>query len=298
MAVKKNDNQPLKENEEFAKHNHNYMVFEVGLHGWKKCFLFIVILTTLILALINTALIVWIIRVQDFGLNGMGKLRISSNGLRMDGTAEFMAHLRSKYISSRNDAPLRVNSRRNISLSAIDLQNNVVGQITLSSKAIIMKNKELHIQDQNGRTLLYADDKKIKMDLDNVKFIVPGGLNFENSVKTSEVRASEFNDLRLESLTKKIYINAADGVDINSHGSDISLNSLMDTKIISQKGTIVFDSEKIQFKNLRHSSLINPLAAEVYGDIAEVCMCKDGTLFLAPPDSNKPCKVTSGVCGI
>lgn len=34
----------------------------------------------------------------------------------------------------------------------------------------------------------------------------------------------------------------------------------------------------------------------VYGGIAEVCMCGDGRLFLAPPDVQKPCKVTAGVC--
>ena len=29
---------------------------------------------------------------------------------------------------------------------------------------------------------------------------------------------------------------------------------------------------------------------------AEVCLCKDGTLFLAPPDKMRQCKIKAGIC--
>ena len=73
MAVKeKNGNKTLKENAEISKYDPGYMVYEVGhelgLYGWRKCLLYIIILTTVIVAIINMALTVWILRVQDFGL--------------------------------------------------------------------------------------------------------------------------------------------------------------------------------------------------------------------------------------
>lgn len=61
-----------------------------------------------------------------------------------------------------------MNSRKNISLSAVDAFNNVVGQITLDSDHVILKNKKLYIQDGAGRTLLFADDKKIKMNIEHM----------------------------------------------------------------------------------------------------------------------------------
>ena len=40
----------------------------------------------------------------------------------------------------------------------------------MDTNKIILKNKELHIKDRKGRTLLYADDNKIKLDLRDIHF--------------------------------------------------------------------------------------------------------------------------------
>jgi len=290
-------------NLDYTKRNDSYTIQErVGLYGWRKRCLYILILFIIILTIINLTLIIWIIRVQDFGLHGMGPLHIMNKGIRLDGTAEFTKALRAKHIMSKTDSPLHINSRRNISLSAVDDKNNVLGQITLSSHQIVMKNKELYIQDDKGRTLLYADDKKLKIDIENMDITVPGGLNFESSIETPLVSSSDgAKDLRVESLTKKLILNGPDGIEMNSFGNDISFTSLKDIQISSKKGKIIFDAQKIKLQNIPQSSVPDspiPQSTEgdVYGGIREVCMCKDGTLFLAPPDSMKPCKVTSGIC--
>ena len=46
----------------------------------------------------------------------------------------------------------------------------MVGQIVIDSDKIVLQNKELHVKDQKGRTLLYADDEKIKLDIQNMHF--------------------------------------------------------------------------------------------------------------------------------
>ena len=58
--------------------------------------------------------------------------------------------------------------------------------------------------------------------------LVPGGLKFENSVQTSLVQAGDTQELRLESLTKNLFINAANGLDLNSYGNNIRFQSLME----------------------------------------------------------------------
>ena len=72
-----------------------------------------------------------------------------------------------------------------------------------------------------------------------LKFLVPGGLNFENSVQTPLVSPSDRSkDLRLEALTKKVYLHAANGVSITSHANDIVFSSVKDTRIVSNRGKV------------------------------------------------------------
>jgi len=59
---------------------------------------------------------------------------------------------------------------------------------------------------------------------------------------------------------------------------------------------VVLDSSKIQLKNIPQSTIPGKSDGKVYKHVSEVCVCKDGTLFLAPADSKLPCKVTNGIC--
>lgn len=42
------------------------IVYKVGIYGWRKRCLYFLILLILVLGLINLALVIWVIRVQDF----------------------------------------------------------------------------------------------------------------------------------------------------------------------------------------------------------------------------------------
>lgn len=272
------------------------VIYKLGIYGWRKRCLYWLIFVICIISLINLTLIIWMMRALDFGLYGMGKLRITNNGLRMDGVAEFTKILRANSISSRTDHPLTINSRRNLTLSSLDESGQVVGQIVLDSNKIVLKNKELHVKDQKGRTLLYADDEKIKLDIQNMHIIVPGGLKLDNAIHTSSVQGPDDKDLKLESLSHELNMKAGKDVNINSFGADVKIGSLNDIKFTSKKGKVYFDADKIQFKNIPKSTIVGKVDANIYVDVAEVCVCKDGTLFLAPPDSKLPCKVTRGIC--
>lgn len=55
------------------------------------------------------------------------------------------------------------------------------------------------------------------------------------------------------------------------------------------------NSSSIVFNNLKASDTSGTL--RTYPDAREVCMCADGSLFLAPSNSGSDrCLVTSGVC--
>lgn len=272
------------------------VVYKLGVYGWRKRCLYFLIFLIGTISLVNLALILWIWRVQVFRTNELGNLQITSNGLRMDGVAEFTKRLRVKTISGQKDKPVHIKSRRNLSLSALDTDGNVVGQITMDTNKIVLKNKELHIKDRKGRTILFADDNKIKLDLQDMEINVPNGLKFEDSVQTSMVRAREGGNLRLESLSKGIIMNSPEDIVVDSYGGSLKINSLSDMMFTSKDGKIIFDANRIQLKNIPQSTIPGKLDGQVYAGVSEVCVCKDGTLFLAPADSKLPCKVTDGVC--
>jgi len=285
---------PRQDEIDIANHDPAYIVYKIGIYGWRKRCLYFLILLILIIAIINLALTIWIIRVQDFSLKGMGKVHITRNGIRMDGRADFMDAVKAKHIFTRPDFGMKVKSYHNVSLTALDKNNNVMGQITLSRDRVIMKNKQLHIMDASGKTLLYADKNKLSLNMDNMDIKVPGGLRFDNSIQTSLVQAGEFENLKLESLTKQLYVSAGESINLKSHGNDIKFSSLKDTTLESTSGQIALNSNKVKMTGLRKSSVSGNILN--YPDAKEVCMCKDGTLFLAPANKNSPCTVTAGVC--
>jgi len=271
------------------------IVYKVGVYGWRKRCLYFLILLILILGLINLALVIWVIRVQDFSLDGMGKLRIAKDGIILEGSAEFIKTIKAKYIMSRGDAPLNIQSMRNVTISARNSQNQLTGQIHLGNQEVIMKSKRLRVLDENNRNLLYADKDKLEINVKGVEFVVPDGLRFDSSIQTPLVSAGEKQVLSLESPTKTLYMNAANGVKISSVANDMTINSLFDIAMVSKKGKIVMNSSSIIFNNLKSSDISGSL--NTYPDAREVCMCADGSLFLAPSNSGSDrCLVTSGVC--
>ena len=76
----------------------------------------------------------------------------------MDGNADFLAALKAKTIRSRNDAPLEVISGSNLSLTAMDGTGKVGGQISMNSRQVIFKNKQLNIQNMKV-TFLITDSR-------------------------------------------------------------------------------------------------------------------------------------------
>lgn len=68
-------------------------------------------------------------------------------------------------------------------MKAIDKDNKVVGQVTLSSDKIILRNKELVIKDQHGNMLLHANDDKFKIDIPNLNIIGKFIRNIEQQLR-------------------------------------------------------------------------------------------------------------------
>ncbi|OWF35594.1 Zeta-sarcoglycan [Mizuhopecten yessoensis] len=104
----------------------------VGIYGWRKRCLYSFILFLMIMTVINLALLIWILRVLNFSVDGMGKMRITEDGILMEGEAEFVKSLYTSNIQAQlQDKPLFVESSRGIIMHARDDDNNVMSTMAL-----------------------------------------------------------------------------------------------------------------------------------------------------------------------
>uniref|UniRef100_A0A8D1CL60 Sarcoglycan delta n=1 Tax=Sus scrofa TaxID=9823 RepID=A0A8D1CL60_PIG len=85
-------------------------VYKVGIYGWRKRCLYFFVLLLMILILVNLAMTIWILKVMNFTIDGMGNLRITEKGLKLEGDSEFLQPLYAKEIQSR---PVSFCQRRN-----------------------------------------------------------------------------------------------------------------------------------------------------------------------------------------
>ena len=67
---------------------------------------------------------------------------------------------------------------------------------------------------------------------------VPDGLRFDSSVQTPLVSAGEKQVLSLESPTKTLFMNAANGIRMTSVANDMTIGSLYDITMTSKKGKV------------------------------------------------------------
>ncbi|GIY85663.1 gamma-sarcoglycan [Caerostris extrusa] len=82
-------------------HHHNSSVYRIGIYGWRKRCLYLLVVTLFFMVVVNLALTIWIIRVMDFSINGMGRLRILKDGLRLEGKSHFLHSVYAAKIQSR-----------------------------------------------------------------------------------------------------------------------------------------------------------------------------------------------------
>ncbi|KAL7856309.1 hypothetical protein AOLI_G00199130 [Acnodon oligacanthus] len=82
--------------------------YPVGIYGWRKRCLYFFILLLLVTMIVNLALTIWILKVMNFTVDGMGNLRVTKEGVRLEGVSEFLLPLYVKEIKSRRTWSKRV----------------------------------------------------------------------------------------------------------------------------------------------------------------------------------------------
>ncbi|XP_032352344.1 gamma-sarcoglycan [Camelus ferus] len=271
----------------------NQSVYKIGVYGWRKRCLYLLVLLLLVLLLVNLALAVWILRVMWFSPAGMGHLHVTSDGLRLEGESEFLFPLYAKEIRSRVDSSLLLQSTQNVTVSARDADGEVTGRLKVGPRMVEVQSPQFQINSKDGRPLFTADEKDVVVGTDKLRVTGPEGALFEHSVETPLVRPDPLQDLRLESPTRSLSMDAPKGIHIKAQAGEMEAVSQMDIVLCSSDGALVLDAETVRLPTLAQGT---PGPAGSSQGLYEICVCPDGKLYLSVAGVGTTCHESSHVC--
>ncbi|CAI5668750.1 zeta-sarcoglycan [Oreochromis niloticus] len=273
-------------------------VYPVGLYGWRKRCLYFFLLLLLVTMIVNLALTVWIIKVMNFSVDGMGNLKLNQDGIRMEGISEFLLPLYVNEIQSRRDSLLVLRSDKNVTLNARNDQGQLTGQLTVGPEAVEAQCQRLEVRSRDGGTLLFtADEEEVIMAAE--KFTVTGseGAVFGHSVETPLIQARASEDLKLESPTRTLTMEAPRGVEVSAAEGSLKVSGRKDLQLESTEGEILLDANAVQFGSLPLGTYTaSPRQAPQEQTVYEVCVCPSGKIYLSPAESSSTCQAMSNIC--
>ncbi|XP_061637956.1 gamma-sarcoglycan [Phyllopteryx taeniolatus] len=263
-------------------------IYKVGIYGWRKRCLYLFVLLLIIILVVNLALTIWIFRVMWFNSEGMGLLQVHSDGVKLEaGESEFLLPLYAEEIHSREDSPLLVHSdTENVYLNARDENGDVTGRMFVGPKQAEGHTPNMLISSSNNNMLFSADDKQAVIGPDKLRITGPEGALFQHSVEVPLLKSELFKDLRLESPTRSLTMDAPKGVHLKALAGNIEAASNMDVILQSSVGLLVLDAETVRMANLPQSQ--GGVSGNAEG-LFEVCVCPSGKLFLSKAGVTSTC---------
>ncbi|XP_026208914.1 zeta-sarcoglycan-like [Anabas testudineus] len=272
--------------------------YPVGVYGWRKRCLYFFLLLLLVTMIVNLALTVWIIKVMNFSVVGMGNLQVNRDGIRLEGVSEFLLPLYVNEIRSRRDSLMVLRSEKNITLNARNSRGQMTGQLTVGPEAVEAQCQRLEVRSRDGGRLLFtADEEEVIMTTE--KFTVTGseGAVFGHSVETPLIQARTSEDLKLESPTRTLTMEAPRGVEVSTSKGPLKVSSRKDLQLESTEGEILLDANTIQLGNLPIGIYTtSPSQASKEQAVYEVCVCPSGKIYLSPAERSSTCQTMSNIC--
>ncbi|XP_018098649.1 zeta-sarcoglycan [Xenopus laevis] len=277
----------------------NAQFYPVGIYGWRKRCLYFFVLLLLVTMIVNLAMTIWILKVMNFTVDGMGNLRITKKGVRLEGISEFLLPLYVKEIHSRKDSPVVFQSDRNITVNARNENGQLTGQMTVGADFVEAQCKRFEVKSHEDEKILFmADEEEIVIGADRLRVTGTEGSIFEHSVETPHIRAGPSQDLRLESPTRSLTMEAPKGVHISAVAGEFKASCRKELHLQSTDGEIFLNADNIRLGNLPHGSYSSstPNSVGPRQTVYELCICPNGKLYLSPSGASSTCQLNSNIC--
>ncbi|XP_030631968.1 gamma-sarcoglycan [Chanos chanos] len=262
-------------------------IYKIGIYGWRKRCLYLFVLLLIIILVVNFALTIWILRVMWFNTEGMGLLQVTADGVRLEGESEFLFPVYAQEIDSRDDSDLLVHSTENVSLNARNENGNVTGRLSVGPQTALGYGQHFTVSSKNDKMLFQADGNEAVVGVGKLRVTGPEGGLFEHSVETPLVKGDAQEDLRLDSPTRFVTMDAPKGVHLKAHSGNAEVMSNMDILLHSSEGLLILDSGALRLLNLPEGEA-GASSGNTQG-FYEVCVCPSGKLFLSKAGVTSTC---------
>ncbi|KAM9286556.1 zeta-sarcoglycan isoform 2-T2 [Cariama cristata] len=250
--------------------------YPVGIYGWRKRCLYFFVLLLLVTMIVNLAMTIWILKVMNFTV----------------------------------DSPLVLQSDRNVTVNARNHMGQLTGQLTVGADAVEAQCKRFEVRaSEGGKVLFSADEDEIVIGADRLKVTGTEGAVFGHSVETPHIRAEPSQDLKLESPTRSLVMEAPRGVQVNAAAGDLKATCRKELHLQSTEGEIFLNADTIRLGNLpvgsfssssssssTSSSSSSPSSSAPRQTIYELCVCPNGKLYLSPAGAGSTCQTSSNIC--
>ncbi|XP_043468420.1 zeta-sarcoglycan [Leptopilina heterotoma] len=284
--------------------------FRLGVYGWRKRCLYSLVVGLMIIVILNLALTLWLLKVMEFSFEGIGSLKVVPGGIELRGQAAILDALIASSVRSRRGRNLVLESWGNFTASARSEDGRVLARFTLNEDRVDCVTRGFRITDPRGGLLFSADRERVVVGAETLRVTGVGGAIFKGSVQTPLVSAESGHNLRLESATRSLKIDAPQRVVLESFGGEISVTCLLDMQLQSIEGAIRFESKSVFLKGLKtavpiqsytsreqqqqYSSRSSSHQSQRESTIYQLCACASGKLFLASPEG--VCQADKAVC--
>ncbi|KAM7168394.1 zeta-sarcoglycan isoform 2-T2 [Macrochelys suwanniensis] len=243
----------------------NPQLYPVGIYGWRKRCLYFFVLLLLVTMIVNLAMTIWILKVMNFTV----------------------------------DSPLVLQSDRNVTVNARNHMGQLTGQLTVGADAVEAQCKRFEVRASEGEKVLFsADEDEIIIGADRLKVTGTEGAVFGHSVETPHIRAEPSQDLKLESPTRSLIMEAPRGVQVSAAAGDLKATCRKELHLQSTEGEIFLNAEIIRLGNLPMGSFSSSPSSSSTSrqTIYELCVCPNGKLYLSPAGAGSTCQSSSNIC--
>ncbi|XP_008844297.1 zeta-sarcoglycan isoform X2 [Nannospalax galili] len=242
----------------------NVQLYPVGIYGWRKRCLYFFVLLLLVTMIVNLAMTIWILKVMNFTV----------------------------------DSPLVLQSDRNVTVNARNHMGQLTGQLTVGAEAVEAQCKRFEVRtSEDDRLLFSADEDEITIGAEKLKVTGTEGAVFGHSVETPHIRAEPSQDLRLESPTRSLIMEAPRGVQVRAAAGDFKATCRKELHLQSTEGEIFLNADTIRLGNLpTGSSSSTASSSNSRQTVYELCVCPNGKLYLSPAGVGSTCQSSSSIC--
>eukprot|EP01147_Barroeca_monosierra_P001110 gene1110-4338_t len=242
----------------------------IGIYGWRKYCLYLMVLLLVTLAIINLGMLVFVFRVLNLDEDSAGPLHFHSDRLLVRGRAEFTQGILTSKISGFDNATLRVETNQQIILKAV--------KDTTGGSTFIIDGTELRLGtprfslSHENETYFSSTTERTEISSNEVKVDASAGMRVSGTIQTSHI-SNSFEDgagLTLESVGQQLHLAGSENVTLESETNSVKINALQGINLNAEQGNVIFRSQNLQLRDL---------PTEGAGPTYFLCMCNNGRLF-------------------